>query len=573
MLRKLVFTTVFAAVLATSFTVGCKQGDPNAFETHVENLSDAKLQTEAMQGIERIVSGLAINDDAARRKEFAEKVLPKFDEIWADSPQFRKQMLTMAQQMKQPEAVGIWTKALEIDGSAEGQEQAILALNGIRDAHATEAAKPVIDALTKLKDSPGKDKSEGQPGALRYEMCKTLGELRSKEAAPLLIELLKQPEEQQPKAIYKAAAHALGQIGDASAVTELIAVQFRVADIASTTSIPEMAIQAIGAIGEAAVPKLIETIEGKNEEVNALAAEKGVDVNVVQQTAMRILGVVGSSKGTAAMVAYMPQLDCTMDPPPAPEEMQDDVSIRAFAANSLGFVGDPAASKALCTCRNTTHNPGDLWEITSALGRIGGDEAFECLKDIASTNFYNPDELPSSDFKFQIRWEGFRWMILAAPPEKAADIKTVLDANDPKVKEEVEKLGWMKGAAVLDECKVDKACYAKVLADSSRDWFEREVAAFNYARLAEPGDIAAAANLAKSFKMRDPEARINVAWLSAKVAGGKACPDCAKALEDVMKSEELTKEPTMQGAWLTARQTIAKVTAGAPAAAAAPESK
>ncbi|MFV8749357.1 HEAT repeat domain-containing protein [Nannocystaceae bacterium ST9] len=569
MLRKLVFTTVFAAVLAaTSFTVGCKPGDPNAFETHIEKLSDPKTQTEAMQGIERIVSGIAANDDATRRKEFAEKVLPKFEEIWADSPQFREQMLAMATQMKQPEAVGIWTKALELDGSAEGHKQAIMALEGIRAANASAAAKPVIDALTKLKDSPNKDNAEGQPGALRYEMCKTLGDLHAKEAAPLLIELLKQPEEQQPKAIYKAAAHALGQIGDASAVSELIAVQFRVADVASTTSIPEMAIQAIGAIGEAAVPKLVETIEGKNTEVNELAAEKGVEVTVVQQTALRILGVVGSSKGTSAMVAYMPQADCAVEPPPAPEDMQDDVSVRAFAANSLGFVGDPAAVKALCSCRNTTHNPGDLWEIVSALGRIGGDEAFECLKDIATNNFYNPDELPSSDFKYQIRWEGVRWMIIAAPPAKAADIKTVVDANDAKVKEEVEKLGWMKGAAVLDECKEDKACYEKVLADSTRDWFEREVAAFNYARMSEPGDIAAAANLAKAFKTRDPEARINIAWLSAKVAAGKPCPECAKALEDVMKAEELTKEPTMQGAWLTARQTIAKVTAGAPAAAA-----
>ena len=66
---------------------------------------------------------------------------------------------------------------------------------------------------------------------------------------PLLIELLKQPEENQPKVVYKAAAQALGQIGDAEAVSELIAVQFRVADIASTDSIAEIAIQAIGAIG------------------------------------------------------------------------------------------------------------------------------------------------------------------------------------------------------------------------------------------------------------------------------------------------------------------------------------
>lgn len=568
MLRKLVTTSVLAAVLAaTSFTVGCKQGDPNKFETHVEKLSDAKTQTEAMQGIERIVSGIAASDDQERRREFAEKVLPKFDEIWADSPQFRKQMLQMALQMAQPEATGIWTKALELDGSAEGHEQAMLALEGVRAAKAKDAAKPIIDALTKLKESPNKDAAEGKEGALRYQMAKTLGELRAKEATPLLVELLKQPEENQPKVVYKAAAQALGQIGDAAAVSDLIAVQFRVADIASTDSIAEIAIQAIGSIGEDAVPKLIETIEGKNTEVNELAAEKGVEVTVVQQTALRILGVVGSKQGTAAMVAYMPQVDCALPEPPKPEDMQDDVSVRAFAANALGFVADPAAVKPLCDCRNTTHNPGDLWEITSALGRIGGAEAYECLKDIATTNFYDQEAVASSDFTHQIRWEGIRWMIIAAPPEKFGEIQGVVDNNEAKVKEEVEKLGWLKGAKVLDECKADKACYEKVTADSTRDWFEREVAAFNYARMSEPGDLAAAANLAKAFKTRDPEARINIAWLAGKVANHTPCPECVAALEGVMSAEELTKDATMQGAWLTARQTIAKLSGGESAPA------
>ncbi len=588
-MRKFVFSSVLAAVIAaTAVTSGCKQGDPNAFETHLEKLDDDKERTEGMKQIERIVQGIAANDDAERRKEFAEKVLPKFDAIWDDSPQFREQMLTMALQMKQPEAAGIWTKAIQLDGSAEGHKQAKIALEGIRAAKATEMTKPLLEQLNKLIESPAKDMSAGEEGAIRYEIAKTLGELRAKEAVDLLIKLLQQPEENQPKPIYKAAAIALGQIGDAKAVDELLLVQFRVADAPSTTSIPELAIGAIGAIGEPAVPKLVETLEGKNEALNSLAADKGVEINVVQQTALRILGVVGSKAGTAAMVAYMPQKDCVEAPadgkaPKKTEEEEEleamekalNVSIRAFAANALGFVADPASVAALCACKNATHNPGDLYEITAALGRIGGEEAYTCLADITTNNFYDPDELPNSDFKYEIRWQGIRWLIISAPDGKVDAIKGIVEANDPKVKEELGKVNWdwNKGVTVLADCKADKGCYEKVLADTTRDWFEREVAAFNYARLAEPGDTAAALNLAKAFKTRDAEARINIAWLSAKVAAGKPCPECAEALEAVMKSEELTKDASMQPAWLMARQAISKFTAGAPTAAAPAEGK
>jgi hypothetical protein len=237
--------------------------------------------------------------------------------------------------------------------------------------------------------------------------------------------------------------------------------------------------------------------------------------------------------------------------------------LRAFSANALGYIGDPKAVAPLCNCRNATHNPADTWEIISALGRIGGDEAFDCLSKIVTTGFYNPEDLPNSDYKFEVRWLGFRWMILAAPPGRAGEIAPLIDSNDAKVKEEVEKAGWKAGIAVLDQCKTDAACYEKILADTSKGWFEREVAAFNFARLSKKGDAEAATKIARAFKLRDAEGRVNIAWLTAYVAGETPCHECAKALEDVMKAEELTKDANMQAPWLMARQTIAKVAAGA----------
>lgn len=576
-MRKYVITTLLAAVLAATATAttACKQGDPNALQTHVDKLAETGDRAEAFKQLERLVGGIATDPEDTRREEFATLVLPKFEEVYSDDDfaPYREQMLNMALLMKRPEAAGMWIKALEIDGSAEGHKQAKLALQGIREAKATAAADQVIAQFVKLTESPSKDMAAGDEGALRYEMAKTLGELKAKGAVEPLIKALGQPEETQPKPVFKAAIDALGQIGDPAAVDVLISVQFAVADAPGTQSLGERAVRALGAIGEPAVPKLLETMAGNNTKVNDLAAEKGVDVQIVQQSAVRILGVIGSSKATDALVAYMPQRDCTGDLPPVDLESEAfadfdqnvAVGLRAFSANALGYIADPnpAAVAALCNCRDATHNPADTWEIASALGRIGGDDAFTCLTKIVTTGFYNPEDLPNSDFKYEIRWLGVRWLILAAPPARAGEIAAVIEGNDPKVKEEVEKAGWKAGIAVLEECKQDIACYERILADSTKGWFEREVAAFNFARMSKKGDAEAAVKLARAFKLRDAEARVNLAWLTGYVAGETPCPECGKALEDVMKAEELTKDANMQAPWLMARQTMAKVSGGA----------
>ncbi|NVB36839.1 HEAT repeat domain-containing protein [Pseudenhygromyxa sp. WMMC2535] len=567
-MRKFVFQSLLAATLAVSVstTVGCNKGDPNALETQVKKLDEEESRSEGFQQLERIVSGIVTNPEDPRRQEFAEKVLPKFEEIWDSAEPYREQMLTMALQIERPEAAGIWKKAIIVDGSAEAHKQAIIAFQGIRAANATELGGPIAEQFKALNESPGKDMGAGQEGALRYEMAKTLGELKASEGVDVLIETLEIPEETmgEAKPVYKAAIDALGQIGDPKAVDALITVQFAVADAPGTQSIGERGVRALGAIGEPAVPKLLETVEGKNEKVNKLAVEKGADVTSVQATAVRTLGVIGSKTAAEAVIAYMPQRDCGEEP----EEIEDEdelgqmALLRQVAANALGQMRAESAVPALCSCRDATHDPGDTWVVVSALGRIASPEAFECLETVVSEGYYDPEIMGASDLKYTLRWEAARWMIIAAAPDNVADVKAVIEGNDPKVKEEVEKLGWMKGLAVVEECKDDKDCYGKVLADTTRDWFEREVAAFNFARRSEPGDTEAAVQLAKAFKTRDPSARVNIAWLTASVAGDEPCPECAAELEKVMKSEELTKDRLMQGAWLTARQSIAKVGGG-----------
>jgi HEAT repeat protein len=516
--------------------------DPDAVKTHVDRLADARTRVDAIVQLFEIGRELAADPNDPSRAEFVATVLPAFAEIYATNEftRYRDAAVEMALQMGQPEGAGIWARAIAvgsaggIDGTDAAHRRALAALEGIQATRATAAASDVLAAFTALHAVVSLDSVSGQEGQLRQEL--------------------------QPKWVYKAAVDALGRIGDPAAVEALIAVQFTVADHPGTSSVGERAVRAIGAIGEAAVPKLIETLEGKNQRINDLALERGVDVELVQASAARMLGVVGSPKAVEAIVAIMPNRDCLAGGKPV-DLGSWQLTLRAYAANALGYIGDHSAVDALCQCRNATHEPTDLFEISAALGRIGGEQAFDCLQDIVANNYYDKDAVPPGS-EYEIRRDAARHLILAAPFGETAKLERVIARNRAEVRAEIEQLHYLAGIAVLDECKQDSTCYEAIMLDTSREPFEREVAAVNFARLATLGDVVAAAKLARAWDNPDPEARVTIAWLTGKVAAGRSCPECVDALERVMKAEELSKSVTMQAAWLMALQTLAKVSRG-----------
>ncbi len=574
-MRKFVLTTLAFAVLATG---ACKSEDPNSFEAHLPKLEQADARAQGFGDLQRLVKTIATSDNAERKKEFGEKVIPVFVKIWDEAKEHRVTMLEMMRDMGQPSdaAVEIWSKAVVLDGTTETRQGVLIALQGVRDAKATAVAPAIREAFDKLIDDPANDSGEAT-GEIRLEYAKTLGELRDAQSTTVLLKALGESHEDQPVAVHKQAVESLALIGasDPEVVDALLTVQFRVPDAPGTQSIGERAARALAAIGDGAVPRVIQMLKGEIEAVNKLAAENGVDLLITHQLAVKILGAIGSEKAVEDLVAFMPSEDCSEDAKPKSAEDMDaaKVGVRAVVARSLGEIGSEKAVDALCGCRNATHNPGDLWEITTALGRIGGDKAFACLTDIVANNEYNPEDLVNSDFRYEIRWEGARWMVLSGKASDAAKMREVIEGqSDAKVKENIGK--WEEGIKTLEKCKDDAACYTEVLSDPGANWFAREVAATQVSRL-KAGDLAAAEEIARAFKVRDPGARVTMALLTAQTAAGKPCHACADALEAVMDSESGSASADMQAAWLTARQSIAKLRKGdAPApAAAAPAEK
>jgi HEAT repeat protein len=587
LLRKLIYPALFALALGTG---ACKEPDPNAFETHIENIKKEGAAAAGYSGLEALVKAITSSpaDNSARIDEFVTKVIPVFEEQWDGSPEYRDQMLAMLYQVGRPEGANLWNKGLVFDGSDASRKLVLASLDGIKKAKATATVDTIIAQLDQLLETPSKDKGP-EGGELRKEMVSTLGELGDAKAVPVLIKTMEQEKENQPVAVHREAAKSLGLIADASATEALLAVPFRVPDSPSTTDIGNRAKLALVGIGDPAVPGVMKMLKGEQEEVNKLASNNGVDLLIVQQTAVGILGAMGATEAVDELLAFMPRDGC-VDPNAAPakkkkgkkkssEEVIDpaNASLRAFVGNALGFIGDAKAAEPLCQCVSATHNAGDMFPITEALGRIPGETSLNCLIDLVKNGEYDPETVESSEFTKQIRWEAARFAILLAGPEQLDAVKEALASNDGDEKTKKEMEQWKPGLELLESCKADKACYLKTLKDANAEWFAREKAAYELARLAK-GDSDVALEVAKAFKVRNPDARVTMAVMVPRILDGKKCQACADAFEDVMDGEKGTMDATMQLPVLTARQTIAKVSvpkgaAGGGASAPAPKAE
>jgi len=575
-MRNLVLSSVVALAVLLP---GCKQPDPNAFETYIEQMKDESARPQAVAQLESLVKTVSTMQDPeakkARVQEFVDKVIPELEAVWDIAmPQERTQILEMLRLLARPEGANLWSKALVLDGSEESRKQCLSAIRGINAANATGTVDALITEFDKLLENPGKDKGKRE-GELRLEMATALGSLGDAKAVDILIKALEQPEEEQPVAIHRAAASALGAIGDGKATDALIVAPFRIKDAASTTDISNRSKLALTAIGGPAVPRVMDMLKGAHEEVNKEAASHDVDLLIVQQTAAGILGDMRAKPAVDELIKFMP-LDGCSDPNAAPEPKKkkkkkkkkkaDDepeidpakASLRAFVARSLGFIGDEKPVEALCSCVNSTRNPGDMDETIDALGRIGGDKAMGCLLETVKTGEYDPEAVASADFVFQVRGIAARWAVLVAPPSKLEGVKAAFSANDSNDKAKKEIAPFASGIKLAETCKDDKDCYLKTLSDQTAEGFAREKAAYELYRLAK-GDQAVALEIAKAFKVRDPDARVTMALLADRVMDGKKCPECADAFQSVLDGEKGTMPPTMQLAVMTVRHTMARL--------------
>lgn len=570
------------SMLALAFMAGpaCKDPDPNKFETHTERIKDADKRPQGFSGLEALVKTVATSqDNADLLQEFVDKVVPVFVEVWDDAKEQQPKMLQMCLDVGHPGCAPVWNKAIMLDGSAEARDATLLALQGVIKAKADGSLDTIIETLDKLIADPKNDGGE-RAGEVRGMLVDALAAIGSPKALPVLIKSLEQPEDKQPVGVHRKVAEALGVIGDASSVDALLTATYRVPDAFTTTNIAEKVKIALAAIGEPAVPRVVAMLKGEHVEVQKLAAQHNIGQVNIQLAAGGYLGAIGSPKATADIVSYMPTQECATpqgeekkEAPPTEEEAEeepapaiDTAAIRAVMSNSLGLIGDESSVDALCACATWSKNPADMFPIAEALGRIGGEKATACLENVVRNGVYAQDAVENSDFVKEIRWEAGRFAVLAAGAAGAAKIKAALEEakKDPTVAKNVA--AWDAGIQTLEKCGQDLTCYVGVVDDANADWFAREVAAVNAGRLAK-GDVKVAESIAKAYKVRNPDARVTMAWMAANMLQEKDCPVCADAIARVIDDEKDSRPPKeYQLSVLMARYTMGKLKASSTSA-------
>lgn len=386
-------------------------------------------------------------------------------------------------------------------------------------------------------------------------LCEEAGALQDTAAVPVLLRILEAPADRHPVVVFRAAIDALGHLRDPRAVDALLTVSFRVPDAPSTTSVSLRAQTALARIGEPAVPRTLALLRGEHAEAEAFARDNGVPTAVLTMSAAGFLGAIGSSTAVPDLLERLPTDDCK-DPsaPASPEQRQ----LRARLADTLGRIADPRAVEPLCSCTSSAE-PLDLYPTLDALGRIGGPSAAACLTTVVRTGEYST-EVVTPAFRYEPRWEAARLAILAAAPDDLGDItRAMASARNPRVRDELK--AWDPGVNTVTRCGRDRDCYQTVLQDDDAPAFARETAAAALARLA-PEDPQVATAIARAYTVRDPDARITMASLPARMMNGTACPTCAQALRAVLEEDRATGLPMQyQRAVLVARDAIARLEA------------
>jgi HEAT repeat protein len=526
--------------------------DPREFHDVMTRLRDPSTRAEAIADINAIV--LAARQD--QRPVLVSILVPAFLEIWEHSPEQRLAMLRVSMLLHHDGAAPLWSRAIGLDGTASAFHATLLALHCVRSNRTTASTRAVVDALREVLARPQLD-GGAQSGGMRLELVRTLQALGGPEAVAILISVLEQPVEQQPVEVHREAAFALGRLRAAEAVDALLMVSLRVPDVLSTTNISERAKEALAAIGEPAAAPTLRMLAGEHDGVEQLAALHGLSPFTVEATAASFLGVIGSTSAVDPLLARLPRDGCRGERGRASraDDPGETVSRRTVIAHTLGLLGDARAVEPLCRCATASRDPGDMYPIAEALGRIGGPEATACLARVVSKATYDEDAVEPG-YRHELRWEGARFLIMAASPDDVALIEERLSApkRPPKVVE--RQAQWQPGLESLRRCRRELPCWLAVLSDAEAPWFVRELAAVHAARIGR-GDPAVAHAIATAFAVVDPDARTTMAWLVRHTLPDRRCWDCVYALERTLKLGMPSVQ--YQRSMLEARYTIARM--------------
>lgn len=268
--------TLVALLGLSSATLGCEnEADP---QTWVKKLDDTSKRPGALRRLNELwrsrLAAAHDNRDAPEVKAFLDTALPAVSRAFLehrDELVTRREAIVILTDSHDPRAVPALLAALEFSpGNGDSERIALSAAQTLRDMNLSQSPQKA-QVVTRLRATI--DRAAGTSGnapRIREACIHALGKLGDRSAVEDLVRVLERPIDQQEILSARAAADALGELGDHSqpVIDALVYGLYLNVRRANAFNNCLRALVRLGA--DAAVPRLLATIQGQNLEVQTL---------------------------------------------------------------------------------------------------------------------------------------------------------------------------------------------------------------------------------------------------------------------------------------------------------------
>lgn len=421
--------------LVGSMAAACT-GDPNDPMTWARKLKNVRDQQEALNQLARM--GV----------DRAKVALPQLIDLYKETK--KPEHLEALVRFKDPSTVPLLIEAL--DFTEDDFDRAIVAAGALGDLkeQASDAVDPLIKAVN--HQLPIKSRANN----VRLAAVRALVKIGDKRAVPALANVLTTSADEQDFLLNQKAALGLAELRDPSSVPALIKGMFMTGRGANIFQECRLGLVRMG---DPAVAPLIELLNEKNADINAMAKKLDFDKyspGIVPFKAAMLLGDLRAAKAVPALAARLK----------VPAKSGEHKSILI----SLGFIGTKEAVDVLLdTLKDKKVDAPTRSAAEDGIYLSGDKRAVPILMETAKSGYVMVDGMKASDLRANAAIDLSR----IAGPEDYDAFKALADKEKEVQGMFGEALDRMQ---VAKECGNKLECYGKHLSDPS--WTRAEKAAF-----------------------------------------------------------------------------------------------
>jgi len=427
----------------------------------------------------------------------------------------------------------IATLIAALDFTEDTYNNATLAAEGLGELKATQA----VSALIRVLDKPLSVRSRANLAKLAA--IQALAEIKSKESVDGLIRALERPAEEQDFPIAKAAARALGEIGDAKAVKPLIRGLFYAGR--GLQMYPDARV-ALVKIGKPAIQPLIDAHERKDPALEELAKKLEFFPGILEFKTALALGELRAKEA-------IPALSATLKGPAVGDEHEKSRNHNG-ALTGLGMIGGEDVVDDLIWALEKHKDWKIRAKAAEMLNIVGSTKALPHLLKAAKSGYFTLDGVKYNE----IRWAAALAFSKIGEPDGYKQLEPIVKAATPAAGRDIFDEA-LKRLELARDCKEDLACYVKVFDVDTAKLTDKEVlekgilakqeaAAFQLARRPEAKSVVAA--LADKVSSREPVVRLSVLHAIDRLAD-KNCKECIAKLEEQIERDKRKTVKAMGG--------------------------